>query len=422
VRAIELLARHFGKFPLFVLKDPRFSILVPFWVSVLEEMGVRPVFVITSRNPAEVAGSLAHRDRFPIEKTELLWLMHTLAAEKSTRGKPRVFIDYAQLLDNWKDCAARIGKALGVEWPTSIDAAAPKIDAMLCPDLRHQCAAGDELTSTSAWVSRTYEAIRAATRGDESQLAAILDEIGGNFDIALAGFGPLLAPSSRPRINSDHHALLTELQRVEREGRDADEERAAIAKIAAGASSGSHIGMDQLVPVRGTSRSSDGSWHGSGSPPRFVAAVSLPAGKARIRAMIRSSVWSRAAICLDYGRGFIDSEQVELAPLYPGEIRIERILSVYQPCSLVRFDPAQDAGDFALLSFVLEPAPASYDDNTVGALQAGDKWAQLKQKFPWRSAHSTAGIFWPSNCGAWRIRIAASTSWSFPTTAPPTIP
>ena len=163
VRAIELLARHFGKFPLFVLKDPRFSILVPFWVSVLEEMGVRPVFVITSRNPAEVAGSLAHRDRFPIEKTELLWLMHTLAAEKSTRGKPRVFIDYAQLLDNWKDCAARIGKALGVEWPTSIDAAAPKIDAMLCPDLRHQCAAGDELTSTSAWVSRTYEAIRAAT-------------------------------------------------------------------------------------------------------------------------------------------------------------------------------------------------------------------------------------------------------------------
>jgi hypothetical protein len=355
-RAIELLTQHFSDSRLFVLKDPRISILVPFWTSVLAEMKIRPVFVIIARDPREVAGSLAHRNQFPPEKSHLLWLIHTLEAERATRGQSRCFATYDQLLRDWLGCVECVAKAAELAWPTPMDSAAEKIEAMLSADLRHHRAAADSSATASPWAARAYSAISAASKGNESQLVPTLDEISKSLDAALIAFTPLIGSAPAASENHRHDRLKWELDRVVNRQKESEIERAAIAKIASQSAPRSIVGLDHLVPISPAIRESDGSWHGNAQSSRFLLGISLPPGKARVRATIRSSVWSRATICFDYGQGFVDPESVEVGPLAPGENRIDRVISVYRPALLARFEPLQDPGEFSLLSFVLEPA------------------------------------------------------------------
>ncbi|MGA3067284.1 MAG: hypothetical protein ABSF29_10600 [Tepidisphaeraceae bacterium] len=334
-RAAELLHKTFGDSPLFVLKDPRTSLLVPFWQSVLKEMRIRPIFVLTARNPKEVADSLAHRDHFPAPKSMLLWLIHLLEAERSTRGLPRCLVAYDMLLDDWRRCARRVSQAMTSPWPKSIDQAAPEIEALLSKSLRHHRATMDDLAQDPGvveWVKRAYAEFLTAAEVDQSSLAKTLDEIAASLDDALLAFGPLLSvyPSEKARI--------TDSQRSEKR---AQAERAAIAKLKQNPPPVAPLGLDQLSQLPGY--------------PRFLALVDMPAGKWRVRATVRSSVWSLAAICLDSGRGFIDCESTELAPIAPGENAIDRVIEVLLPTSMIRLDPIQDPGDFSLIDFSLEP-------------------------------------------------------------------
>ncbi|MCH8806417.1 MAG: sulfotransferase family protein, partial [Planctomycetes bacterium] len=97
-RALEILEQEYGTAPLFVLKDPRISRFVPFWLSVLETLGTEPSFIIMVRQPLEVAASLEQRDAFLPAHSILLWLRHMLDAERATRGQSRAFLDYDRLL------------------------------------------------------------------------------------------------------------------------------------------------------------------------------------------------------------------------------------------------------------------------------------------------------------------------------------
>ena len=50
--------------------------------------------------PVRSHGSLQKRDHFSREKALVLWLIHSLAAERYSRGLPRVFIDFDQVVAN----------------------------------------------------------------------------------------------------------------------------------------------------------------------------------------------------------------------------------------------------------------------------------------------------------------------------------
>src|SRR5215470_10961209 len=54
-RLREAFTEAFGSSSLALLKDPRICRFVPLWVSILEGMGVTPLFVIPVRSPLEVA-------------------------------------------------------------------------------------------------------------------------------------------------------------------------------------------------------------------------------------------------------------------------------------------------------------------------------------------------------------------------------
>jgi GT2 family glycosyltransferase len=199
----ELLRAEYGDSSLFVVKDPRLCRLVPMWLVALERFGARPSFVITTRNPLEVAGSLKARDGFSATKSCLLWLRHLLDAERDSRGFPRVFVSYEHLLRDWVTTTERIGRELHLFWPHSSHETHRQIEEYLSSALRHHSFDYSELRARSdvtEWVKQTFEAISRATADADDLDSELLDEIRAQLDRADQAYGPLLA-QARAKIS-----------------------------------------------------------------------------------------------------------------------------------------------------------------------------------------------------------------------------
>ncbi|MGU3539574.1 sulfotransferase family protein [Methylobacterium sp. A54F] len=133
--------------PAVVLKDPRICLVLPVWIEVLRELGIRTAFIIPYRDPAEVAMSLARRQAhffpdsvWPPERGGLLWLRYVTEAERWTRGLPRAFVAYDDLLADWRSATGRIGEQLGLDWPEAGPGSAARIDAFLSSQHKHESA------------------------------------------------------------------------------------------------------------------------------------------------------------------------------------------------------------------------------------------------------------------------------------------
>lgn len=142
-RAVELFKAEFGESIHPLLKDPRVSVLLPMWRRVLDAAGVGARVVIPVRHPLAVAGSLARRDAFPVEKSVLVWVLYMLAAEAGSRDLPRAFVSYDGLLADWRPEVARMERALGGPLPRLTEHAAREIDGFLSKDLRHNDGMGE---------------------------------------------------------------------------------------------------------------------------------------------------------------------------------------------------------------------------------------------------------------------------------------
>jgi len=81
-----------------LVKDPRQCRLQPLWNGLLEEHSLEASVVLMLRHPLAVAQSLQRRNQLPIDRSLLLWLSHTLEAERHTRHLRRSVVVYEQLL------------------------------------------------------------------------------------------------------------------------------------------------------------------------------------------------------------------------------------------------------------------------------------------------------------------------------------
>ena len=142
-RARRLFRQEFRRTKYPLLKDPRVSVLLPLWRSVLASESVEARCVIPVRHPLAVAGSLAKRDQFPIVKSVLLWITYMVAAEAGSRDLARVFVDYEALLADWRPELTRMEAALGAPMPRMNATIAKQIDGFLSPELRHNGSGGD---------------------------------------------------------------------------------------------------------------------------------------------------------------------------------------------------------------------------------------------------------------------------------------
>jgi hypothetical protein len=197
-RAATLFTEEYGDAPFPLLKDPRVSVLGPFWRSVLDDLAVAARCVIPVRHPLAVAGSLARRNGFPPEKSVLLWSAYMLAAEAYSRDLPRAFVDYDALLSDWRGEVARIEAAHGAPLPKLTAQAGKAIDKFLSPDLRHNSAGTGlaDLGWAGELTQRVLDWFEAAAAGKTPD-AAPLDEAAR--DLARRGqeVGVLISPMTR---------------------------------------------------------------------------------------------------------------------------------------------------------------------------------------------------------------------------------
>ena len=121
IRTAEWLEEHFAVNPELVVKDPRLSWFLSLWRVAAIRTGATPVFATMLRPPAEVVGSKQtyYRNRLGSAHLAASWLNMLLHTERATRESVadggRVFVRYADLLDDWTKVVMRVGEQLRLE-------------------------------------------------------------------------------------------------------------------------------------------------------------------------------------------------------------------------------------------------------------------------------------------------------------------
>ena len=189
-RAAALVRDEFDDDQLVAIKDPRTALLAPLWLAACDVSFTGTKVLLTLRNPLECAASLSKRDGLTQAAGLAMWLRYTLDAERATREYDRAFVSYYDALGDWRAFAGRLAAELHIEWPSSIEAAAPAIDEMLSGGRRNHTVSSDSLNDPTipVWVARAYSLMQLAeTRPFSAAELSELDDINTQFS-ALGAF------------------------------------------------------------------------------------------------------------------------------------------------------------------------------------------------------------------------------------------
>ncbi len=146
-RALELVQRKCQQNSTVGIKDPRFSLLLPFWRKVFEVSGVSIFSIVAIRNPLSVARSLAHRDSLPKAKSLWLWAMYNLQIISDVSDLPRVVVDYDELMDDPIGELMRVAHYLGLSVDREL--LASYSTDFLDPKLRHARYSNEQIEADS---------------------------------------------------------------------------------------------------------------------------------------------------------------------------------------------------------------------------------------------------------------------------------
>ena len=133
----KIIRQEFSTSELFCIKDPRISILLPFWIGILRELNIEPFFIIPLRHPLEVAESLKTRDGFTIQKGLLLWMNNMLSIEYYSRPSKRIFLKFDDFLTYPTDTIHRILNQFHIDFPNAGSPFDVIAKELLDPKLKH---------------------------------------------------------------------------------------------------------------------------------------------------------------------------------------------------------------------------------------------------------------------------------------------
>ena len=192
--------------PILVVKDPRIAALSDFWFDASLRAGFTIKIVVPVRHPDEVAASLAARVGASPELCSALWLKYNLLGERESRRFPRVFVEYANVLGDWRRQTRRIADRLAIDLRIDDEAV---IDAFVDRNLhRQRCPGAASNHFGQEWTARVYAALSAAARDapvDTEAMDTVFAAFSATeraFRIALdefrAKFGPPSSNGSEP--------------------------------------------------------------------------------------------------------------------------------------------------------------------------------------------------------------------------------
>jgi hypothetical protein len=132
------LEREIHAAPDVVVKDPRVGWFLPLWQQVAADAGAAPAFVQMLRHPAQILTSA--KKNYGTWQTDAsraaAWINVTLETERATRGRPRAYVLYPDLIADWSAEVRRVGAELGIERLASLDPAAhPEAAELVDPSL-----------------------------------------------------------------------------------------------------------------------------------------------------------------------------------------------------------------------------------------------------------------------------------------------
>ena len=121
-----------------VIKDPRTVWFLPLWMRSAAELGCATSFVTMLRHPAEIVTS-ARKYYGPGQSAASragAWVSLILQTERATRGTPRAFVRYEDLLADWEAEIRRTGRLIGASDLAAVDRGAhPEIERFVDPTL-----------------------------------------------------------------------------------------------------------------------------------------------------------------------------------------------------------------------------------------------------------------------------------------------
>lgn len=183
-----------------VVKDPRTAFTQRLWREVGAEVGLDIRYICMLRHPAEVVGSRTtyYASKDP-ERTRLYqitnvsrWVNASLISERETRGYPRSFVPYVDLLADWRVPVRRLGANLGLTFNADLNTTEHhEVDDFIEPSLRrHEPTWADmaipaDLSDLAEDVWQTL-LVLAAADGVDTEASARMDELSARFDRLLS--------------------------------------------------------------------------------------------------------------------------------------------------------------------------------------------------------------------------------------------
>jgi len=138
-----------SQYPLCGFKDPRICRLLPFWQDVLREFDVEVYYIVSLRNPVNVALSLNRRNNFGMRKSLLLWLTHMYCIARFINNDESIIIRYEDLLNRTDDQLNRVVNFLDIDVSDKKMAIDEYCNFFLERDLCHHYSTPDELSAAS---------------------------------------------------------------------------------------------------------------------------------------------------------------------------------------------------------------------------------------------------------------------------------
>jgi hypothetical protein len=220
----SIIRDEFDNANVFVLKDPRICRFIPFYRTLLSELGIRVYPIVMIRNPLDVSASLSARNNMPSAYGLLLWLRHCLDAEKYTRDMSRIFINYDRVVNDTANLMAQLRNSLNhcFEPPSNRSDTDRLSLQFIRPDLRHHASSPDELDDnsiTNTWVREAYHALQGLLTANDKSAMVRLDRISREFNNSAPLLGQLADDVDALRIKEqkledDSHLLLENIKQL----------------------------------------------------------------------------------------------------------------------------------------------------------------------------------------------------------------
>jgi len=162
--AINYLRNTFTGKRVWGFKDPRTARALPFWQTIIKELGIEDKYVFVIRNPISIAKSLEKRNGIPAEKSHLLWIDHAISSVSFTMGKPFIVVNYDSLMTTPEEQINRLARLLELKTGERLKTEIEKFSRnYVTTTLRHSFYHDEDLQldpATFALSRKTYEIMR----------------------------------------------------------------------------------------------------------------------------------------------------------------------------------------------------------------------------------------------------------------------